>query len=185
MLSLYRFSQQHSAALPGTVGCRRRRIHSRSLYQLKGGCGSDSELSNLSRLGSFEQVLPELNSEVIDFRVASELLAPYKKVQAQTWTNLRVTSEHQRQHVPTIGGLLLFGKDRLAQFPDSWIQIGRFAGTNRTRHSLLPAARRTGSDHLHEEHLAREAIMRGRGGRIGGPCLGGNPRGNRLRRRPC
>jgi ATP-dependent DNA helicase RecG len=88
--------------------------------QPKGGCGTDSRTKNVRRLGSFdEQAVPELNSEVIDFRAASELLAPNKKVQAQTWTNLRVTNEHQHKLVPTIGGLLLFGKDRFAHFPDS------------------------------------------------------------------
>ena len=30
--------------------------------------------------------------------------------------------------MPTVGGILLFGADRLAHFPDAWIQAGRFAG---------------------------------------------------------
>ena len=47
--------------------------------------------------------------------------------------NVRGVTEHQGRQVPTIGGLLLFGKDRFARFPDAWIQAGRFAGTNRTR----------------------------------------------------
>ena len=82
------------------------------------------QLRNLNVPGSFdEQAIPELNSEAIDFRAASELLAPYKKVQAETWSNLRITAEYQRKRVPTIGGLLLFGKDRFARFPDSWIQM--------------------------------------------------------------
>ncbi len=39
------------------------------------------ELRNLNVPGSFdEEAIPELNSEAIDFRAASELLAPYKKV---------------------------------------------------------------------------------------------------------
>ena len=29
--------------------------------------------------------------------------------------------------MPTVGGVLLFGADRLAHFPDAWIQAGRFA----------------------------------------------------------
>lgn len=32
--------------------------------------------------------------------------------------------------VPTIGGLLLFGRERLSRFPDAFIQAGRFAGTD-------------------------------------------------------
>ena len=30
--------------------------------------------------------------------------------------------------VPTVGGVLLFGVDRLAHFPDAWVQAGRFTG---------------------------------------------------------
>ncbi len=40
-----------------------------------------------------------------------------------------------RQHgrtVPTVGGLLLLGRERLSRYPDAWIQVGRFAGTDRT-----------------------------------------------------
>jgi predicted HTH transcriptional regulator len=33
--------------------------------------------------------------------------------------------------VPTAGGILLFGRERLARFPDAYLQAGRFAGTNR------------------------------------------------------
>ena len=35
--------------------------------------------------------------------------------------------------MPTVGGILLFGRDRLAHFPDAWIQAGRFAGIDKTR----------------------------------------------------
>ena len=33
--------------------------------------------------------------------------------------------------MPTVGGILLFGTDRLADFPDAWIQAGRFAGVDK------------------------------------------------------
>ena len=33
--------------------------------------------------------------------------------------------------MPTVGGVLLFGADRLAHFPDAWIQAGRFAGIDK------------------------------------------------------
>jgi predicted HTH transcriptional regulator len=33
--------------------------------------------------------------------------------------------------VPTIGGVLVFGKNRARHFPDAWIQAGRFRGTNK------------------------------------------------------
>ena len=104
------------------------------------------ELRRLNRMDSFdEQAVPELNSEAIDFRAASELFAEYREMKAQDWRTLRITTAHQGKQVPTVGGLLLFGKDRMARFPDSWIQAGRFAGTTPARltdsaeiRSLLP-----------------------------------------------
>lgn len=126
------------------------------------------ELRSLNRPGSFdERAVPELNSEAIDFRVASELIGRYRRVQPQTWSNLKITTEHQRRTVPTIGGLLLFGKDRFARFPDSWIQVGRFAGVNRTRlvdssdiRSYLPLAAEEAINFT-SKHLTREAVIEG------------------------
>ena len=40
---------------------------------------------------------------------------------------------YQGRIVPTIGGVLLFGADRLKHYPDASIQAGRFAGNDRRR----------------------------------------------------
>ena len=40
-------------------------------------------------------------------------------------------TSHQSRKVPTVGGVILFGSDRLRHFPDAWIQVGRFKGTDR------------------------------------------------------
>jgi ATP-dependent DNA helicase RecG len=106
------------------------------------------ELKRLNWRTKFdEQAIPDLKSEAIDFRAASELFEPYRQLTAQSWSTLRITTEHQGRQVPTVGGLLLFGKDRFARFPDAWIQAGRFAGTNRAHildsveiRSFLPRA---------------------------------------------
>lgn len=83
------------------------------------------ELQCWNRMDPFdEQALPDLNSEAPDFRAASEFLAFYREVTPKAWSVLRITVEHQGRQVPTIGGLLLFGKDRFARFPDAWIQAG-------------------------------------------------------------
>ena len=126
------------------------------------------ELKRLKWRTSFdEQAVPGLNSEAIDFRVASELLAPYRQLNAQAWKTLRITTEHQGRQVPTVGGLLLFGKDRFARFPDAWIQAGRFAGTNRTRlldsveiRSFLPRAAEE-AIRFAQKHLTHESIIEG------------------------
>ena len=109
------------------------------------------ELRRMNWMNSLdERAIPDLKPEVLDFRAASELFAPYRKLTSQAWNTLLIVTEHQGRQVPTIGGLLLFGKDRFARFPDAWIQAGRFAGTNRIRlldsaeirSFLLPAPRK-------------------------------------------
>jgi ATP-dependent DNA helicase RecG len=95
------------------------------------------------------------------------LFAPYRKLTPGTWNTLRVTTEHQGRQVPTVGGLLLFGKDRFSMFPDAWIQAGRFAGTTRARlidsteiRSSLP---RAAEDAIlfAQKHLTHESVIEG------------------------
>lgn len=126
------------------------------------------ELKRFLRMDSFdEQALPDLNSEAIDFRVASELFGPYRKLKAGDLATLRITTAHQGRQVPTIGGLLLFGKDRFARFPDAWIQAGRFGGTNRARlvdsvEIRSPLARAAEEAvGFAQKHLMRESVIAG------------------------
>ncbi|MCC6366237.1 MAG: hypothetical protein IT165_22185 [Bryobacterales bacterium] len=114
-----------------------------------------------------EQAIPDLKSEALDFRSASEFFAPYRKLTPKAWSTLRVTTEHQGRQVPTIGGLLLFGKDRFSRFPDAWIQAGRFAGTDRARlvdsaeiRSLLPQAAEEAVAFA-RKHLTHESVIEG------------------------
>ena len=78
-----------------------------------------------------EGPLPALDSEAVDFRVASESFAPALTLTRGNLQTLRLVTPHQGRLVPTVGGILLFGTDRLAHFPDAWIQAGRFAGTDK------------------------------------------------------
>jgi predicted HTH transcriptional regulator len=96
------------------------------------------ELRRFARGEGFdEQPMSGLDSEAIDFRAASESLETLGPV-------------------PTVGGMILFGKDRERHFPDSWIQAGRFRGTNKShileevRHqttnpSFAPSSRKVAS----------------------------------------
>jgi len=47
-----------------------------------------------------EQPIPDLNSEALDFRAASELFAPVRKLAPSAFRNLRVTTEHHGREVP-------------------------------------------------------------------------------------
>ncbi len=93
-----------------------------------------SELQRIKIEDSFDrQPLAELNSEAIDFRAASELFAQVKTLNKVDLESLELITTCQQKKVPTIGGLILFGKDRFKYFPDAWIQVGRFAGTTKSK----------------------------------------------------
>jgi len=93
-----------------------------------------AEMRRSVRLESYdEQPLPEFNSEALDFRVASELFARVRKLSRGDLKTLRLVTPYQGRLVPTVAGMLLFGRDRLQAFPDAWIQAGRFGGVDRVR----------------------------------------------------
>lgn len=92
------------------------------------------ELGRYTRGETFdEQPMPGLNSEAIDFRAASELFAPVRRLQRQDLETMRLVVVHQGRKVPTVGGVLLFGRERERLFPDAWIQVGRFEGKDKSR----------------------------------------------------
>jgi len=93
-----------------------------------------AEMQRFARGEAFdERPMPGLNSEAIDFRAASEFFAGVRRLRKKDLDTLHLVTEHQGRHVPTTGGILLFGPDRLRHFPDAWIQVGRFGGTDRAR----------------------------------------------------
>ena len=79
-----------------------------------------------------KQPIPTLDSEALDFQVAAELFAPVKALTRGDLTSLDLITLYQDKKVPTIAGVILFGKERLKFFPDAWIQVGRFSGTTKT-----------------------------------------------------
>jgi ATP-dependent DNA helicase RecG len=92
------------------------------------------ELRRFARGEGFdEQPMPGLDSEALDFRVASESFAPFRTLARRDLETLRLLTDHQGRKVPTVGGMILFGEDRERHFPDAWIQAGRFQGTDKSR----------------------------------------------------
>ncbi len=124
------------------------------------------EMRRFGEVGAFdEQPMPDSSSEALDFRAASELFAPIRRLTASSFRTLRITTEYQGRLVPTIGGFLLFGKNRFEQFPDAWIQAGRFAGNDRSRiidsieiRSHLPISADEAIRFI-QKHLMREAVI--------------------------
>ena len=98
---------------------------------------ADADL--LAEMGRFvhrqsfdEQPMPNLDSEALDFRAASESFAEFRRLVRRDLDTLGLRTAHQGRQMPTVGGMLLFGKDRLAHFPDAWVQAGRFAGFDKS-----------------------------------------------------
>ncbi|MBS0351173.1 MAG: putative DNA binding domain-containing protein [Proteobacteria bacterium] len=92
------------------------------------------KLQRLSRGESFDmQPILESSSEAIDFKVASELFAKYRELKKADLETLHLIIHYQACLVPTVGGMLLFGKERAKYFPDAWVQVGRFSGKNKTK----------------------------------------------------
>ncbi|MCK5842133.1 MAG: putative DNA binding domain-containing protein [Candidatus Sabulitectum sp.] len=79
-----------------------------------------------------EEPVPEYNSEAIDFLAASELFAETRILRRDDLATLRVVTRALNKVVPTVGGILLFGKVRDELFPDAWLQCGRFRGKDRS-----------------------------------------------------
>jgi ATP-dependent DNA helicase RecG len=93
-----------------------------------------TELRRVKIEDSFDkQPISTLSLEAIDFRVASELFTPVRKLAQVDLESLDLVTTYQEKKVPTVGGLILFGTDRLKYFPDAWIQVGRFSGVTKTK----------------------------------------------------
>jgi predicted HTH transcriptional regulator len=124
------------------------------------------EMRRYASHGSFdERPIPELNLEALDFRAASELFVPVRKLAPSSFRTLRVTTKFQDREVPTVGGYLLFAKDRFDRFPDAWVQAGRFAGKDRSRlldnaqiRAHLPRAAEEAIEFV-QKHMSRETVI--------------------------
>ncbi len=107
-----------------------------------------AQIERLARNETYdEQPMPDCTADEIDFGAAAELFKPLRKLKRQDLFPLRMLVKHNGRTVPTIGGVLLFGKDRLHRFPDAYLKAGLFEGTDRRRildsveiKSLLPVA---------------------------------------------
>jgi ATP-dependent DNA helicase RecG len=91
--------------------------------------------------------MPELSLDDIDLNKAQELFTDITNLNEQALITLRLITRYQGRLVPTKGAVLLFGKQRAMQFPDAWVQCGRFIGKDKASifdhldiHDYLPVA---------------------------------------------
>jgi predicted HTH transcriptional regulator len=91
------------------------------------------EIKRFVRGGTFdEEPMPGMGAEAVDFPAAAECFAPVRKLQRSDLRTLQLTTVHQRREVPTVGGILLFGRNRQQVFPEAYLRAGCFAGADRS-----------------------------------------------------
>lgn len=98
---------------------------------------ADTEtIQELERVGlneSYDELpMIDLCSEALDFRAASEQFSAVRQIKPKDLETLNLVTTYQGQKVPTIAGMILFGKEREKYFPNAWIQAGRFDGVDKT-----------------------------------------------------
>lgn len=98
---------------------------------------ADQELINVIKRSLFskafdEEVMYELSSEEIDFRVLLELFKGHRSLQDNDYYSLGICVKEQGKIFPTIGGIILFGKQKEKYFPDAWLQLGCFQGKDKS-----------------------------------------------------
>ncbi len=92
-----------------------------------------AELDRTAHHISFdEQPMPRLTRADLDLDVAKERFANHRKLTSRDLLTLSLTVRENRREVPTIGGVILFGRDRLRSFPDARIRLARFEGKDRS-----------------------------------------------------
>lgn len=92
------------------------------------------EMRRSARFQSFDELpLVDVPADSIDLHAAREAFAPVRALRQRDLATLGCLTESQGRLVPTVGGVLLFGQHRSASFPDAWVQVARFAGTDRAR----------------------------------------------------
>lgn len=83
---------------------------------------------------SFDELpMPQLSKEDLALDAVRRAFSGIHDINEQTLLTLRLLVREQGKSVPTRGGVLLFGRERLAHFPDCWVQCGRFIGTDKAR----------------------------------------------------
>lgn len=94
-----------------------------------------------------EQVLPDRTVDDLEFDAVVGCFERHRKLVEKDLESLRLVARYQGHLVPTVGGMLLFGKEREMIFPDAWIQCGRFIGKDKAHifdhieiHEHLPVA---------------------------------------------
>lgn len=93
------------------------------------------------------QPMPELSRDDLDQNAIQQAFRSEQLLDDNKLRTLRLLVSYQGRLVPSVGGILLFGRERQWHFEDAWIQCGRFRGTDKVEifdqadiHAPLPQA---------------------------------------------
>lgn len=75
--------------------------------------------------------MPELSEDDLDLKAARRLFKGRRALDEQELLTLKLMRREQGRLVPTRGGMLLFGRERVFHYPDAWVQCGRFIGNDK------------------------------------------------------
>lgn len=135
-----------------------------------------AEMQRSVRFESFDE-LPFATEPIdaVDLKAVRTEFAGRRSIQRRDLQTLGLSALHQGHEVPTIGGLVLFGRDRQA-FPDATVRCARFEGTDRVKildtaepaPTSLPSMVRDAQTFA-ERHMAGSIIIAGLRSRIERP----------------
>lgn len=92
-----------------------------------------AELERTARNVAYdEQPLPHLSRDAIDFDLAKKRFEGKRNLRPTDLLALGLTVREGRRECATVGGILLFGRERLKHFPDARIRLASFAETDRS-----------------------------------------------------
>ncbi len=90
------------------------------------------EMRRSCRFEAFDETaFPTESLDQIDLVALASEFAAVRRIRREDLGVLGLSARHQGKVVPTVGGLVLFGRDRVA-FPDASIRCARFAGPTRS-----------------------------------------------------
>jgi predicted HTH transcriptional regulator len=92
-----------------------------------------AELERAARNTTYdEQPLPRLGKDAVDFDLARARFEGRRKLRREDLAALGLVAREGRSEKPTVGGVLLFGRERLRHFPDARIRLAAFASPDRS-----------------------------------------------------
>ncbi len=91
-----------------------------------------AELARTARNITFdEEALPGTTRSDLDLELARTRFAGRRELEHKDLLSLSLLVRQGGKEVPSVGGMILFGRDRLRHFPDARIRLARFAGRDR------------------------------------------------------